>query len=140
MRLSKSVEHDRGWDKASILSDAMEAIFAAVYLDSGLETARAVILYCLRNAIDISVEQKSLTDYKTALQEMLHNKKVSDIEYIVIGESGPDHNKVFTSQALIEGKVMGTGTGSTKKESEQNAAKMAIEILQGGGSIVSEKD
>ena len=129
IRLGKCIYSDRGWDKPSILSDAMEAIFAAVYLDSGLEAARSVILACLEDVIRVSVEENPISDYKTHLQELLHNKKIFQIDYSVIKETGPDHNKVFTSQVAIECKRMGTGTGGTKKESEQNAAKEAIGAL-----------
>ncbi|MCL2164847.1 MAG: ribonuclease III [Oscillospiraceae bacterium] len=131
LKLGRSIQSDKGFDKPSILSDAMEAIFAAVYLDSGLETTREVILSCLEDVIRISIEENPMRDFKTYLQEMLHNKKVFSIEYAVIKETGPDHNKTFTSQVTIEGKSMGTGTGGTKKESEQNAAKQAIEAIGG---------
>ena len=132
MKIGKSIDADKGWDKPSILSDAMEAVFAAVYLDAGLGIAGEVILRCLSEIIKTAIEDNPVIDYKTYLQELLHNRKIIDIEYIVIKESGPDHNKVFTSQVKIKGKASGTGSGSTKKESEQNAAKQAIDIFEKG--------
>ena len=130
IRLGRSVDVGKERNNPSILSDTLEALFAAVYLDSGLDSVRKVILECLSDIIVQSLAEKSVRDYKTFLQEMLHNKKINAIEYIVIKESGPDHNKVFTSQVIIEGKAMGSGMGSTKKESEQNAAMQAVEALE----------
>jgi len=130
MRLGKSIDTGKGRAKRSILSDALEALFAAVYLDAGLETARRVILSCLEGIIKSYVDKRTVRDYKTYLQELLHHKKAGTVEYVVIKESGPDHNKVFTSMAIVGGMPLGYGTGSTKKESEQNAAKQVIEVFE----------
>ena len=129
IRLGRSIITDNGKNNPSILSDAMEALFAAVYLDGGLNAVRKVILWCLDDIIQLTIEEKSVKDYKTFLQEALHNRRITAIEYIVIKESGPDHNKLFTSQVKVEGIALGTGVGSTKKESEQNAAKQTIEMI-----------
>ena len=129
IRLGKSADKVKDRDKPSILSDAMEAVFAAVYLDDGIDTAKKIILTCLADTIDSSVTDSLITDYKTCLQELLHNEKVRNIEYMVTHEDGPDHDKTFTSQVSADGKVLGTGTGSSKKESEQNAAKEALNSM-----------
>jgi ribonuclease-3 len=126
IKLGKSTGKAKDRDKPSILSDAMEALFAAVYLDGGMEMARRVILSALGSAIMASMTVSRITDYKTCLQERLHNGKITDIEYAVVRETGPDHDKTFTSSVAANGRVLGTGSGSTKKESEQNAARVAL--------------
>ena len=130
LRLGKSVGRINEQNRPSILSDAMEALFAAVYLDGGLEKARGVIVRCMKENIEQSIANPMATDFKTSLQEQLHNDKITGIEYKVIGESGPDHSKIFISQVLADGKVIGTGSGSSKKLSEQQAAKHALEELR----------
>ena len=129
LKLGRSVDRSKDRDKPSILSDAMEAIFAAVYLDGGLHQAKKVILLCMREMIEQSIVNAMATDYKTSLQEQLHNDRITGIEYRVVGESGPDHDKVFVSQVLADSRILGTGSGSSKKESEQQAAKQALETI-----------
>ncbi|MDR1440501.1 MAG: ribonuclease III [Clostridiales bacterium] len=137
IKLGKSTDKAKDRDKPSILSDAMEALFAAVYLDGGIEMAKRVILSTLESAVRASMTVSRITDYKTCLQEQLHNDKITDIEYAVIREIGPDHNKTFTSSVAASGRVLGTGSGSSKKESEQNAARAALSargtMPDGGG-------
>ena len=123
----------RRWD--AILADVMEAIFAAVYLDGGIAEARRVILRCLERAIDGPMVQERAGDFKSRLQEhYFATDKNVKIEYTVIEQSGPAHNRRYKSQVAINGRIMGRGGGSTKKESEQNAAKEALE------TYVSEKN
>jgi ribonuclease-3 len=133
IKLGKSTDKVKDRDKPSILSDAMEAMFAAVYLDGGFDMARRVILKTMDSVISSSLSDGQITDHKTCLQERLHNDKITAIEYAVIKEMGPDHNKRFVSRVTANGKMLGTGSGSTKKESEQKAAKAALDALGAAG-------
>lgn len=113
----------------SIYADVVEAILAALYLDGGIEPVRAVIMeYILQH-----MEEGGLPsiDYKTALQELLQRKSPCVITYEQTGEEGPDHEKYFHMQVCLNGKPLGKGSGKTKKESQQQAAKMALESLKG---------
>ena len=117
----------------SILSDAMEAIFAAVYLDGGIDAAREVITRCLGKSIGEALTQDKSDDSKTRLQEHYFGlDKNVKIVYNVTAENGPAHMRFFTSQVTVNGRVMGAGGGRTKKESEQNAAKEALLNIQRG--------
>lgn len=115
-----------GADRDSILSDAMEAMFAAVLLDGGTENARAVILRVMADALEKAMAGRLYSDYKTALQEELQKDPNAVIEYRIIDEQGPDHHKTFTARVLCDGRVLGQGTGKSKKEAEQQAAKDAL--------------
>jgi ribonuclease-3 len=132
LRLGKSAEKLGDRDNPSILSDAMEAVFAAVYLDGGLEAARAAILRCLAPELGRPPAEGALQDYKTRLQELLQDGKAAKAtraEYVVVREEGPDHSKTFTSRVLAGGEALGEGAGQTKKESDQNAAREALARL-----------
>jgi len=112
---------------SSVLSDAMEAIFAAVYLDGGFDAARGVILRCLGGTVRDALTHGIAADHKSRLQEhyFAFDKNVK-IEYSVTSESGPAHMRRYASQVSVNGRVLGSGEGHTKKESEQNAAKEAL--------------
>jgi len=116
-----------GAKKASVLSDTLESVFAAVYLDGGFEQAQKVILFVLAKAIENAKEQP--LDYKTALQELLYVNGNVDIEYKLVSVVGPSHNSVFTSEVYCNGKRLGAGVGSSKKRAEQAAAKEALEQI-----------
>ncbi len=116
-----------GRNRPSILADAVEAVLAACFLDGGMAAAERLIhTFVLGN-----VPQSKLrnADYKTALQELVQQKKNQQITYRLISESGPDHNKSFCVEVLLNGSVVGTGTGSSKKRAEQEAAHLAMENL-----------
>ena len=115
-----------GRERPSILADAVEAIIAAMYLDGGLEVARTFILERVLAGLDAGVIHH-VTDYKTELQEIVQRKADQHLEYVLTGESGPDHNKRFTMAVLLNGVEIGSGTGRSKKEAEQAAAKAALE-------------
>ena len=117
-----------GADRDSILSDAMEALFAAVLLDGGLDNARRVILTVLEPYFQNAAKGRLYSDYKTALQEELQKNPGVAIEYQIIHETGPDHQKTFTARVLADGKELGRGTGKSKKDAEQQAAKDALQI------------
>ncbi|MBQ6907810.1 MAG: ribonuclease III [Clostridia bacterium] len=124
--LSKGEEMTGGRRRMSILADAFESILAAIYLDSGLDEAEKFILSQLGNAIENAKNGVCIyMDYKTELQEIAQsvNKKV---EYMHIKEEGPAHNRRFTVQVLYDGKAISEDIGRSKKEAEQNAARLAI--------------
>ncbi len=124
--LGKGEAHTGGRERPSILADAVEAIIAAMYLDGGLEVARSFILTNVLAGLDAGV-MHHVIDYKTELQEHVQRKADQHLEYRLTGESGPDHNKRFTMAVLLNGAEIGSGTGRTKKEAEQAAAKAALE-------------
>lgn len=128
LRLGKGEEQGGGRTRTSIIADAVEAILAAIYLDGGEEAARKMlsrfILPKLRHA------EGGSHDFKTALQEAVQRKGYAAPTYRLCGESGPDHDKVFYSEVLIEGVTSGQGSGKSKKEAEQAAAKTAWQDWQ----------
>lgn len=115
-----------GRTRMSILADAFEAIIAAIYLDASLETAREWVLCQLYNAIVRAVNGNYFIDYKTTLQEYIQARGKEKIEYAVIGESGPDHKKLFSVEVTLDGNVFGSGEGNSKKKAEQCAAQQAL--------------
>lgn len=125
--LGNGEEQNGGRKRDSILSDAMESVFAAVYLDGGMDEARKLISSLLLQ--DTADEQGSNMDYKTKFQELVQRKKNQSIHYHLVGESGPDHDKKFLVEVLLNEKVVGTGEGSSKKRAEQSAARAAISRL-----------
>jgi ribonuclease-3 len=129
MRLGRGEEHTGGRQRPSILADMVEAIIAAMYLDSGMEECRRFVHEMILDGAEISDTHK-IADYKTALQELVQRKSDQKITYAMTGESGPDHNKTFSFSVSINGVVAGEGSGRTKKEAEQMAAKKALEALK----------
>lgn len=129
IKLGKGEEHTGGRSRPSILADAVEAVIAALYLDGGMEAARAFIETYILHDLDDGAEQ-CRTDYKTTLQELVQRQSGQVLAYEMIGERGPEHNKLFTAQVVLNGQVIGTGDGHTKKAAEQEAAKCALEALQ----------
>ncbi len=127
--LGKGEEHTGGRDRASIIADAMESVIGAIYLDGGIEPARKFILDMLIPEIKNTVSTVKILDSKTSLQEILQKNSNAAIEYTIVSESGPAHNKSFVAQVSHLGKVLGSGTGRSKKEAEQNAAMAAIKNL-----------
>ena len=113
-----------GARKKSVLSDTLEAVFAAVYLDGGFEAAQSVILRVLEETLKDPKERPS--DFKSALQEYLFRNGNVNIEYKLISVEGPAHNATFTTEVYCNGEFLGKGVGSSKKRSEQAAAEEAI--------------
>jgi ribonuclease-3 len=135
LRLGRGEEKTGGRDKQTLLADAFEAVVAAVYVDGGLGAARDVLRRVLfEQALEERGERISESDRKSALQELLQGRGRAPAEYRVVGESGPDHQKVFQIEVWIDGECMATGKGSTKKEAEQRAARRAVEQLQRAGA------
>ena len=121
--LGKGEEACGGRERDSIISDVMEAIIGAIFLDSGMEMAKNHI----HKFILSDLEDKSLfSDSKSLLQEMLQGENKKDFEYVLVAEDGPEHNKTFIVDVLVEGQVLGTGKGRTKKAAQQKAAYEAI--------------
>ena len=116
-----------GRSRASILADAVESVIAASFLDGGMAAAEGFIRqFVLTN---VPVKRMQNTDYKTALQELVQQKKNQTLTYVLTGESGPDHDKVFSVDVLLNDQCVGSGTGSSKKRAEQAAAQSALEAL-----------
>ena len=128
MRLGRGEEHTGGRQRPSILADMVEAIIAAMYLDSGMEQSRSFVLEMILKDAPID-ESHTNADYKTRLQELVQRKSDQHISYTMTGESGPDHNKLFSFSVSINGVPAGEGSGRTKKEAEQMAAMKALEAL-----------
>jgi ribonuclease-3 len=122
--LGKGEEQSGGRDKASILADVLEAVFGAVYLDLGLDTARALIERLFRPRMEAYVRGEGDRDYKTILQELASQELRSIPDYRV-ADRGPDHEKEFTATVHVAGEPLGTGVGRSKKEAEQQAAREA---------------
>ena len=132
LRLGKGEDASGGRTRHSILADCVEAIIAAMYLDGGLETAKAFID---RNILCKLEEVEALAhDYKTDLQELVQQTPGQSVSYEMTGESGPDHDKRFSAAVSLLGDVIGAGSGRTKKEAEQRAAQAALERLRNSGA------
>ena len=116
-----------GRTRGSILADAVEALIAACFLDGGIEAAKGIIQRFILT--DVPVNKLHNTDYKTALQELVQQKKNQVLSYNLVEESGPDHDKHFVVEVSLNGQVVGTGSGSAKKRAEQQAARNAMERL-----------
>ena len=127
LQLGKGEEAGGGRSRPSILADAVEAIFAAVYLDGGLEAVRPIISKLI---LERGVIEAVRRDYKTALQEQVQRRPNQELCYILVDESGPDHDKIFTAAVKLNGEEIGRGTGRTKKEAEQAAAQAAFARLE----------
>lgn len=129
MLLGKGEERTGGRDRDSILADAFESVIAAIFLDGGLEQARKFVLKNLSEFIDDALNGKGIRDYKTDLQEVLQRESDKAIEYRIVGDSGPDHQKIFIAQVYHGDKLLGEGVGRSKKEAEQHAAQKALEEM-----------
>lgn len=125
--LGHGEERFGGRTRESILADAMESVIAACFLDGGMDAALQVVRRFI--LVEVPVTKLHNVDYKTALQELVQRKKNQVLSYLLVGESGPDHDKCFDVEVHLNGSVVGTGSGSSKKRAEQMAAKAAIEKL-----------
>ena len=123
LRLGKGEELTGGRGKKAILADAFEAFIGALYIDQGIEKTKEFVMNTVIKSINKNEEL--FNDYKSVLQEMVQTSKKS-LEYVVVREEGPSHDKEFEVNVIVENIVYGTGVGKTKKEAEQNAAKDAL--------------
>ena len=128
LMLGNGEEQGGGRSRESILADAVESVIAASFLDGGMAAARSFIEKFI--LVEVPVRKMHNADYKTALQELIQQKKNQTLSYALVGESGPDHDKRFEVEVSLNGRVIGTGTGSSKKRAEQMAAQSALENLQ----------
>ena len=128
VRLGKGEEHSGGRERSSILADSVEALIAALYLDGGLSVAGSFIAKYILSDID-KCGIKRNSDYKTALQELVQKQSGQVLNYKMLSESGPDHDKRFEAEVCLNDITIGIGIGKTKKEAEQFAAKKALEEL-----------
>ena len=118
-----------GNDRPAILADSVEAIIAAMFMDGGLEPAKSFIIENLSEEIENASKDVGQKDYKTVLQEKLQINGDVKIEYIIIHEKGPDHDKTFEAEVRCNNKKLATGIGKTKKQAEMKAAEKALEII-----------
>lgn len=129
LRLGKGEELSGGRERPSILADAFESVLGAIYLDQGFEKVQSYLLTMMQQEIDYICRHGIYNDYKTRLQEFLQRDGDVDISYQLMSSTGPEHNKVFTSEVMVQGRVIGEGKGRTKKDSEQHAAQQALAQL-----------
>lgn len=118
-----------GRERASILADAFEAVIGAIYLSHGMEYASAYIVEQLHDDLQSIETGKCIMDYKTVLQEVVQKSTEHQICYDLLSEEGPDHDKLFKTAVIVNGKKAGIGLGKSKKESEQRAAQEALEEI-----------
>ncbi len=126
--LSHGEQNSGGRTRSSILADAFESIIAAIYMDGGMEEARKFILRFVLPLLQ-TAKPKTFKDYKTALQEIIQQNPEERLEYVLTGESGPDHDKHFSVEVHLNNNVIGKGGGRSKKEAEQQAAREALELM-----------
>lgn len=127
--VGKSEMMHQGNRKATIMADSVEAVIAAMYFDSGLETCEKFIVDNLKEEIRIASQNVGMKDHKTVLQEKLQVHGNVDIKYEIIKEFGPDHDKTFIAEVKLNGKVLAQGEGKTKKQAEMDAADKALKTL-----------
>ncbi len=126
--LGKGEELTGGRQRPSIIADAFEALLAAIYLDGGMEQATRFVLRFIPEHLSPQ-QAKGLSDYKTTLQEIIQQNREEKVEYVLVGESGPDHNKTFEVEVHLNSNVIGKGCGKSKKQAEQFAAREALELM-----------
>ena len=124
--LGRGEEHSGGREKPSILSDAVEAVIGALYIDGGMEVAKGFIMRFVHNSVADAMAGRLIKDHKTMLQEYVQKRHMGQIVYELTGSSGPDHNKTFTMRVLVAGETAGIGEGRTKQEAGQQAARAAL--------------
>ena len=128
LRLGHGEDLMGGRERPSILADAFEAVLAAIYLDGGIEPATTYVLGFVKKALE-NMESAAFKDYKTLLQEIIQQNREERLTYALVGESGPDHDKRFEVNVLLNSNVIGHGIGKSKKSAEQLAAKEALELM-----------
>ena len=128
LNLGKSEIANHGKERPAILADSVEAVIAAIYIDSNMENAEKFIISNLKDSVKIASKHVGMKDYKTVLQEKLQVHGAINIEYITIDESGPDHDKTFTVELKVNGETKTFGKGRSTKEAEMQAAKKALEM------------
>lgn len=126
--LGKCEKSNNGRFKDAIIADAFEAVIGAIYIDAGFDIVQDIVLRLLEKEINMAIKGRTLNiDYKTRLQEILQRHGEVKIEYILVDETGPEHDKNFKVELIFNGKKIGEGSGKSKKLAEQQAAKYAYE-------------
>ncbi len=128
LRLGKGEDKNGGRERDSILADAFESVLAAIYLDGGFERAKALVTEFITEELK-HTDEEVFKDYKTTLQEIIQKNPEESVTYILTGEFGPDHNKVFEVEVRLNSNTIGKGTGKNKKQAEQSAAKEALLLM-----------
>lgn len=126
LRLGKGEEKSGGRNRASILADTLEAIIAALYISVGLEETRDFVLHHFEEMLKKASSEEYIIDYKSEFQEQMQAQGFFNIDYTVIRDVGPDHDKTFWIQLSVNGKALATASGKTKKQAEQEAARKAL--------------
>ncbi len=126
LRMGKGEERSGGRERPSILADAFEALLGAIFLDQGLECASRLSMQFLAPVFKDVFEGRQERDYKTELQELVQQCGNEQVQYAILKENGPDHNKIFTAGVFYKGQMAGRGAGRSKKDAEQQAAKSAL--------------
>lgn len=129
LRLGHGEEAGGGRYRPSIMADAVEAIIGAIYLDGGMESAAGFVLGFIKPGAEEYASHKSFTDYKTMLQEIVQKNREEVLSYRLKSQSGPDHDKTFEMEVLLNSNVMACGAGHSKKEAEQAAAREALKLM-----------
>jgi ribonuclease-3 len=127
IRLGKGEESSGGRQRVSLLADCLEALIGAVYLDRGWEAARALVVRIFHDEVERELASDKLWDFKSRLQNYCQAEHIGLPAFVVVRSEGPDHRKEFEVEVVVRGVAVGRGRGSTKKEAEQNAARMALE-------------
>jgi ribonuclease-3 len=134
IRLGRGEERTGGRGKTSLLADVFEAVLAAIYLDGGLTSARAFLRRRLGEALrDTRGASWTADDHKTRLQETVQARLREPPRYRIVSTTGPDHALRFVAEVSVDGRVLGRGSGTNRKRAEQDAARLALETLEGGG-------
>lgn len=126
--LGKGEAQSGGAERPSILADAFEAVLAAMYLDGGIEPARRHVLRFIDKKLNC-MASVAFKDYKTYLQEFIQKNPEEKLDYVLVGEDGPDHAKTFTVEVHLNSNVIGKGSAGSKKRAEQEAARQALELM-----------
>ncbi len=129
LKLGKGEDKNGGRARDSILADAFEAVLAAIYLDGGMNSAKKHIFNTVLRDLEHHADEDSFKDYKTTLQEIIQRNPEETISYILIDEKGPDHDKLFTVAVHLNSNIIGQGSGKSKKQAEQMAAKQALKLM-----------
>lgn len=129
IKMSRGEMLAKGFERESILADAFEAVIGAIFLDSDIDTAKKVIISLIEPKITNDKISLKNWDYKTRLQEVIQSYSQVPLKYIIVSDEGPDHDKTFEAEVHHDNKFLGSGTGRTKKEAEQNSAHEALKKL-----------
>ncbi|MBE6810788.1 MAG: ribonuclease III [Ruminococcaceae bacterium] len=127
--LGNGEDKNGGRERDSILADAFEAVLAAIYIDGGFNAAKKHVLNTVLRDFEHHSDEDSFKDYKTVLQEIIQRNPEESVSYILIDESGPDHDKIFTVEVHLNSNVIGCGKGKSKKQAEQMAACQALKLM-----------